>query len=61
MCCIWYQLVTLHEKILELKEKQASLEEEMRKKETPVEERERLLKQVWHDEIFYHFPVNALT
>lgn len=39
-------IVTLHEKIHELEEKRISLVDEMKKKETPAEERERLLKQV---------------
>lgn len=38
--------MTLHEKIHELEEKRISLVDEMKKKETPAEERERLLKQV---------------
>lgn len=43
------EAVTLHEKIHELEEKRISLVDEMKKKETPAEERERLLKQVKED------------
>jgi len=43
------EAVTLYEKIFELEEKQVSLVDEMKRKETPAEERERLLKQVRDD------------
>merc|ERR1712048_918634 len=43
------EAVSLYEKITELEEKRSSLIDEMRKKETPAEERERLLKQVKED------------
>ena len=38
--------MSLYEKISELEEKRASLIDEMKKKESPAEERERLLRQV---------------
>ncbi|XP_066929512.1 intraflagellar transport protein 74 homolog [Clytia hemisphaerica] len=43
------EAVSLYEKISELEEKRASLIEEMKKKESPTEERERLLRQVKED------------
>lgn len=43
------EAVSLYEKIMVLEEKRGSLADEMKKKETPQEERERLLKQVKED------------
>jgi len=43
------EAVTLYEKIDELEEKKQSLEDEMKRKDTPAEEREKLLKQVKED------------
>ena len=47
--------MSLYEKISELEEKRASLIEEMKKKESPTEERERLLRQVCIDAFFVFF------
>ena len=43
------EAVALYEKMTLLEEKRSSLVNEMKKKETPQEERERLLKQVKDD------------
>jgi len=43
------EAVSLYEKINELEEKRSSLIDEMKKKESPTEERERLLRQVKED------------
>lgn len=43
------EAVSLYEKIAELEDKKISLIDEMKKKETPAEERERLLRQVKED------------
>ena len=55
LCSAPVYLVTLYEKISELKEKHATLLDEMKRRETPAEERERLLRQVPPCECFYHF------
>ena len=46
-------LVSLYEKINELEEKRSSLIDEMKKKESPTEERERLLRQVSFYFVFF--------
>ena len=43
------EAVALYEKLTVLEDKHSSLVNEMKKKETPAEERERLLKQVKDD------------
>lgn len=55
LCSASLYLVTLYEKISELEEKHAALLDEMKRRETPAEERERLLRQVPHYECCYHF------